>query len=715
MKKLSPESSTKELSGVGPTKYALLSKIGLTKISDLVYNFPRMYQERGNILPLAYADTENSYGFLLTIGSEVKNVKLKRGLTLSKFRAFDETGTVEITFFNSPFVKDIFHLGSQFRFFGKISIEKNKLSLTNPQYEPYIEGKDLMPLVPVYPLTHGLNSKFIEKITREALDITLPYIVDPLPEAKRLEAKLCTLSYALKNVHFPDDSEALSRALRRLAFDEMLYFGLAIAQATKQKMNIDGVKFKPTDITPVLKLLPYTLTNGQKNAINDIYRDTVIGNNGKISPMARILVGDVGSGKTICSAIAMYISAKSNFQSALMVPTEILARQHYKDLSSLYSTLGIKVELLLGSTTSKEKERIYNAIDNGECDIVVGTHALLSDKFNFNNLGLIITDEQHRFGVNQRAVLKDKAKRAHMLVMSATPIPRTLALTMYGDLDVSRICELPSNRLRVDTYVVDENYRDRLNAFIEKQVSLGGLCYIVCPAIEGEDKGAENTISPLNLTEYTNINSKNLNLKNVIEYTDILKQKLPNINIACLHGKMKPKEKDKIMTAFSKGEIQVLVSTTVIEVGVNVPDATLMIIENAERFGLAQLHQLRGRVGRGNKKSYCILVNGGGNETSQSRLEIMRTTYDGFEIAEKDLILRGPGDFFTSVGDDTLRQSGGFEFKLAHLCNDNSLFELAFKCAKEIISEDPTLSLSKNLPLRCELLRYNIHNNSTIS
>ncbi len=714
MKSLTPESSVKDLSGVGPAKYALLSRIGILTISDLVYNFPRMYQERGNILPLAYADTENAYGFLLTVSSEVKTAKLKRGLTISKLRAFDETGTVEITFFNSTFVKDVFHIGSQFRFWGKLSIQKNKLQLTNPKYEPYIEGKELMPLVPVYPLTHGLNSKFIEKITREALEITLPHIIDPLPEAKRLEAKLCTLSYALKNIHFPSDSEALSLALRRLAFDEMLYFGLGISLATRQKSDIDGEKFSPTDISSILSLLPYELTNGQKNAVNDIYKDTVIGKGGKITPMARILVGDVGSGKTICAIIAMYIAAKSGFQSALMAPTEILARQHYKDISRLYSTLGVKAELLLGSTTAKEKTRIYTAIENGECDVIIGTHALLSDKLDFKRLGLIITDEQHRFGVNQRAVLKDKAKKAHMLVMSATPIPRTLALTMYGDLDVSRIAEMPANRQRVDTFVVDEGYRNRLNSFIEKQVSLGGQCYIVCPAIEGDDSELENTIAPINLTEYSSAKNKP-KIRNVLEYTEILRQSLPNLNISCLHGKMKPREKDFIMSSFSKGEIDVLVSTTVVEVGVNVPNATLMIVENAERFGLSQLHQLRGRVGRGCKKSYCVLVHAGGNETSRARLEIMRTTYNGFEIAEKDLLLRGPGDFFATIGDGELRQSGGFEFKLASLCNDNALFELAFKCAKEIILEDPTLSLSKNLALRGELSRYHIHNNSTIS
>lgn len=715
MKVLNPTSPVGEIAGVGPTREKQLARLGLNTVRDLVFNFPRMYEERGNVLPLAYADTENSYGFLLTVASEVKSAAIRKGLTISKFRAFDESGVCEVTFFNAPFVKDTFHTGSQFRFWGKLTRQKRTLQLTNPKYEPYVDGIELAQFVPIYSLTQGISSKFVEKTTRAALDAYLPSSVDYLPEEIRLKNGLANLNYALKNIHFPADAEALSRAMRRLAFDEMLCFGLGISMASQYKKRTEGVKFNPCDLTPLLNFIPYELTRGQKNAVNDVYRDTVLGDEGGIKPMARIIVGDVGSGKTVCATIAMYICASSKYQAALMAPTEILARQHYKELSALYERLGIKTELLLGSTTAKEKKRIYADIESGVCDVVIGTHALLSDKISFANLGLIITDEQHRFGVNQRAVLKDKAKRAHMLVMSATPIPRTLALTMYGDLDVSRITEMPSGRQRVDTFVVDESYRDRLCDFIKKQVALGGQCYVVCPSIERRDDEVETAIEPISLTELSRTQAKDLNIKNAVEHAENLRQKLGDIEVACLHGRMKAKEKDAVMAAFSRGEISVLVSTTVVEVGVNVPNATLMIIENAERFGLSQLHQLRGRVGRGSKKSYCVLVSGGGAEAAASRLDVMRTTYDGFEIAEKDLLLRGPGDFFASSDNDGLRQSGGFSFKLASLCNDSELFNTAFSAAKEIVQKDPTLSHSEHLGLREELNKYILHDNSTIS
>ena len=430
--------------------------------------------------------------------------------------------------------------------------------------------------------------------------------------------------------------------------------------------------------------------------------------------MARIVVGDVGSGKTICATIAMYIAACSGYQSALMAPTEILARQHYNDLKKLYSSLGVKAELLLGSTTAKEKRRIYAAISDGSCQVIIGTHALLSDKFEFNNLGLIITDEQHRFGVNQRAVLKDKVERAHMLVMSATPIPRSLALAMYGDLDVSRITEMPKGRMRVDTFVVDESYRSRLIDFIKKQILVGGQCYVVCPSIEPPSDEEENAIGADLIISGGSFAHK-LNIKNATEHADFLRQSLPGISVACMHGKMKTDEKDDIMNRFSTGEISVLVSTTVIEVGVNVPNASLMIVENAERFGLAQLHQLRGRVGRGTRKSYCVLVAGMRSEKSDSRLDVMKTTYDGLEIAEKDLLLRGPGDFFSSSDGENLRQSGGIEFKVASLSDDTDLFSAAFATAKSIISEDPDLMREENRGLRDELERYIAPRTSQIS
>ena len=714
MTKLTPDSSVAQISGVGPTREKQLQRLGIFTIKDLVYHFPRLYEERGNVLPLSAADTEANYGFILTVASEPKSFALKRGLTITKFKAFDETGAIEISFFNSPFVKDVFHTGSQFRFWGRLNQNKRTLQLTNPKYEPYVEGIELAQYVPVYTLTSGINSKFLEKITKIAIDAIMPYIVDPLPESIRFANKLPTLSHALKNVHFPTDATALSSALKRLAFDEMLYFGISISMASRHKSKGVGIRFSPCDIKPLLSLLPYELTNSQKETVNDIYKDMVIGKDGMVSPMARIVVGDVGSGKTICATIAMYIAASSGYQSALMAPTEILARQHYNDLKKLYSALGVQAELLLGSTTAKEKRRIYAAISDGSCQVIIGTHALLSDKFEFNNLGLIITDEQHRFGVNQRAVLKDKVERAHMLVMSATPIPRSLALAMYGDLDVSRITEMPKGRMRVDTFVVDESYRTRLLDFIKKQVLVGGQCYVVCPSIEPPSDEEENAIGAnLILSGETFVHGKNI--KNATEHAEFLRQNLGEISVACLHGKMKADEKDDIMNRFASGEISVLVSTTVIEVGVNVPNASLMIVENAERFGLAQLHQLRGRVGRGTRKSYCVLVAGMRSEKSDSRLDVMKTTYDGFEIAEKDLLLRGPGDFFSSSDGENLRQSGGFEFKIASLSDDTDLFSAAFATAKSIVSEDPDLMREENRGLREELERYIAPRTSQIS
>jgi len=390
----------------------------------------------------------------------------------------------------------------------------------------------------------------------------------------------------------------------------------------------------------------------------------------------------------------------SGHQTALMVPTEILARQHYSDLSELLSKVGIKTELLLGSTKQSEKKKILAEAESGEISLLIGTHALLSDKLCFSSLGLIITDEQHRFGVNQRAKLKERSMSAHLLVMSATPIPRTLALTMYGDLDVSRITEMPKGRQKVETYVVGEDYRVRLNNFILKQIKLGGQCYVVCPSIEGETD-AEEQYFPESIGQI--ISSNSLNLKSAIKLAEEMKQDLPELKIAVLHGKMKAAEKDAIMQAFAEKEIDVLVSTTVIEVGVNVPNASLMIVENAERFGLSQLHQLRGRVGRGTRKSYCVLVSDNRSEKSRARLEVMRTTYDGYEIAEKDLILRGPGDFFSSSSADNLRQSGGFEFKFAHMTDSTELYQKAFKAAKTIVSEDPMLALEKNKKLKEEI------------
>ena len=713
MARLTASTPVDKLNGVGKVRAAQLNKLGIYTVGDLIYYFPRAYEKRGDIRRLSSYDSERPASYLLTVTSEVRNANIRRGLTLSKFRAFDESGSVEITFFNSPYVKDVFHIGSTFRFWGKVTLQKNKLQMANPKYEPYIEQFSLPDYVPIYPLTDGISSKQIDKLIKSAINDILPEIIDPIPDEIRLNNSLPTLSYAIKNAHFPENEDSLFKAQRRLAFDEMLYFGIGISMSSVQKSRGDGVKLLPCSLTPFTSLLPYQLTASQKAAINDVYRDIVLGKDGKVSPMARIIVGDVGCGKTVCASASAYITAKSGYQTALMVPTEILARQHYAELSSLLGKLDLNVELLLGSTSAKEKRRIKEALANGDVDVIVGTHALITDDVEFNKLGLVITDEQHRFGVGQRARLKEKAEKAHLLVMSATPIPRTLALTMYGDLDISRITEMPKGRQRVETFVVNESYRYRLNDFIIKQISLGGQCYVVCPTIEKSEDEVETFICDYTSGEV--ISESSLNLKTAVELAGELKQDLHGVSVEVLHGRMKSNEKEEIMSRFASGETKVLVSTTVIEVGVNVPNACLMIVENAERFGLSQLHQLRGRVGRGSRKSYCVLVSDINSPRSKERLEVMRTTYDGFEIAEKDLLLRGPGDFFSSVSGDNLRQSGGFEFKYASMCDSADLLTTAFSVAKSIVESDPTLELEIHQDLKKEVDRRLNIATSTIS
>ena len=700
-----------ELNGIGKSRAEKLEKLGIRTLRDLIYYFPRAYENRGDVRTLGMYDTDMPHSYVLTVASEVHSVMVKKGMTLSKFRAFDDSGSCEVVFFNSPFVKDVFHVGSTFRFYGKTSFSKTRrLMLTAPKYEPVIDGIELDEYTPIYSLTDGISSKMLEKHIKSAIDDLLPLIEDPIPEDIRLKYELPTLSYAIRNIHFPKDNDAIHRASRRLAFDEMLYFALGISITGQKRELTEGVPFSKCSLDKFVGLLPYELTGAQKNAINDVYKDTVLKRvHGKTPAMARILIGDVGSGKTVCAAAAMYIAYCSGYQSAIMVPTEILAHQHYEDLRDLLGALGMNVKLLTGSTTASSKKKIYAELESGEIDVVVGTHALLSDKVAFYKLGLIVTDEQHRFGVAQRAVLKEKESEAHMLVMSATPIPRTLALALYGDLDISKIDELPKGRQPIDTFVVDEEYRTRLNSFITKQVSLGGQCYVVCPAIEENDEFENEYILDNGL-----VSSNSLNLKNVVQFTEELKHSLPNLRIGAMHGKMKANEKEEIISAFSDGKIDVLVSTTVIEVGVNVPNASLMIIENAERFGLSQLHQLRGRVGRGSRKSYCVLVSNSKYENAKERLNVMKSTNDGFEIADKDLLLRGPGDFFSSKTDNNLRQSGGFEFKMASICNDGDLFNNAFSAAKDILGNDPELSMAHHVHLKDEITAF-IYNTSTIS
>ena len=473
-------------------------------------------------------------------------------------------------------------------------------------------------------------------------------------------------------------------------FDEFFTFALGLALTREKSVRHGAPVCDAADLAPLVNALPYSLTGAQKRAIEEIRGDM-----SRDVPMSRIVVGDVGCGKTVVAAAAMLFAVQSGRQAALMAPTEILARQHYEDLAPLFASLGIRTELLIGATTAAKKKKIKEALESADrekrIDVVIGTQALLSDGVNFYAPGLIVTDEQHRFGVAQRAVLSEKNAHAHMLVMSATPIPRSLALALYGDLSLSRIDEMPKGRQRVDTFVVDEAYRERLCAFIDKQCADGGQVYVVCPAVEERDAESDELL----LSEIgEEAPLERVQMKAAVQHAEELRAALPHLNVEVVHGKMKSRDKERIMSAFAAGEIHVLVSTTVIEVGVNVPNACLMIVENAERFGLSQLHQLRGRVGRGARKSYCVLVSGAplsGSSTAAKRLDAMKTTYDGFQIAEQDLALRGPGDFLSGNTDESIRQSGGVRFRLAALCDDTGLLSAATARAHELISRDPEL------------------------
>ncbi len=678
------------LRGVGRARAASYAKIGINTVSDLLMHFPRAYENRGDIKLLSQCDPSVKNAVVLTVATEPRRTMIRRGMTLLKLRAYDDSGSCEITFFNQDFLKDIFKLGESFRFWGKVERKGRLYTMSSPAYEPCIEDKTLPSLVPVYPLTQGLTQK---QLFQNIESVVLPLseaMPDFLPDKVRIENSLCTLGYAIRNIHRPDDFASLAIAKRRLVFDELFVFATGLSVCGKQMKQKGAPTCADNDISPLLKLLPYRLTAAQERAIGDIKRDMK-----KNEPMSRILVGDVGCGKTVCAAAAMYIAVRNGYQAALMVPTEILAYQHYADLMPIFSSLGISCELLVGAMTDSQKKAVKAKLTATEkssrLDIVIGTQALLTDNVSFAAPGLVVTDEQHRFGVTQRALLSQKTKLSHVLVMSATPIPRSLALVMYGDLDISKIDTLPPGRQRVSTFAVDESYRERLNGFIRKQAAEGGQIYIVCPAVE-EAEDADGDLGIESVGNDLFIKEEHPPLKAAVQYAQKLQSILPDVSVGFVHGKMKSREKEDVMKNFADGKIQVLVSTTVIEVGVNVPNASLMIVENAERFGLSQLHQLRGRVGRGTRKSYCILMSDSQGDSAKKRLEIMTSTYDGYAIAEKDLAMRGPGDFFSGSSEDNIRQSGGVHFRLANLCEDTGLLSSAFDAAKKICGISPNLN-----------------------
>jgi len=686
-----------KLAGIGKVKAAAFEKLGIHTLADLIYHFPTRYENRGVVSTLAEGRVGMMQSYILTVATEPKMARLRGSLTVVKFRAFDDSGSVEITYFNQPYMRDKFHTGETYRFYGKLTEKLGRFSLSSPIAEKYDEREALPELYAVYRLANPLNKNVLRECAKQALSICRTEITDVLPSELRAKYSLATLSFALENIHVPENLTALDRAARRLAFDELLQTALAVRLMRKKQTQSFAERMENGDISKFLNTVPFELTNAQKRAIDDIIKDMSAGEGRDAPRMSRILVGDVGCSKTVCAAAAVYMTVHNGFQALVMAPTEILASQHYNDLAPQFASLGYNVEKLTGSTTAAEKRRIKMGLENGSIDIVIGTHALIEDNVVFKSLGLAVCDEQHRFGIAQRAKLLEKSPRAHMLVMSATPIPRTLSLVLYGDLAISRIDEMPRGRQKVDTFYVNENYRERLNGFIEKQFADGGQVYVVCPAVEAQEDDADEGAVTVSVFD----EGFTPPLKSAVEFAKELSERFPEASVAYIHGKMRPAEKNDIMTRFVSGEIKLLVSTTVIEVGINVPNASLMIVENAERFGLSQLHQLRGRVGRGERKSYCVLVSDSEGEIAKQRLKLMTKTNDGFVIAEEDLKMRGPGDF---LGTDGARQSGAHgNYRMAALCQDASIPEAAGEAAAAILEEDPTLSSEAFAPLRKKL------------
>lgn len=705
------EKSITTLKNIGESRRKAFERVGVTNLDEMSRYYPRAYQNRGNTLSLSEIkgrivneESNGPFSCILTVGTSPTVKLIRRGMSLLKFRAFDEGGTCEITFFNQNFLKDTFQVGASFRFWGKFAVTHGKLQATSPLFEPYIEGRELPAIVPVYPLTAGLTQKIVSSSVLEALKSVLPECDEMLPYEVLKASGMPTTAYARKNIHLPENEQALEAAKRRLVFDELFCASVALAYSGGRRRAISEAVMQDTDISAFEAILPYSFTGAQRRSVNEILSDMA-----SKSAMNRILTGDVGSGKTVVAAAAAYVCLKNGHDCMLMVPTEILAVQHYNDLFNLFDNLGLDIHLLTGGLNAASRRRVLERLaDKSTPTLVIGTHALLSADVKASSLGLVIIDEQHRFGAMQRAALADKARGIGTLAMSATPIPRTLSLIVYGTLDISRIDELPSGRQPIDTFVVNESYRPRLNAFIKKQADEGHQVYIVCPAIEEvkeKKTPADNAEELADITLFDDFPEEApLPIKAAEVYADELSQSLPMLNIAVAHGRMKSAEREEIMSRFCSGEVDVLVSTTVIEVGVNVPNATLMIVENAERFGLSQLHQLRGRVGRGSAKSYFILVSDTKGERARERLMTIKRCRNGFDIAEEDLRQRGPGDFFSDNG--VMRQHGRSSLVLASHCTDPSLFTLASDLAQNVIRNDPTLTRPENARLLSAVNRF---------
>ena len=675
-----------ELKGIGEKYAQLLGRLSVYTVEDLVGLYPRdyeLYQEPAFISTLS-PDYENNNVVIDGVVSKKIDVYHTGKLAVISTFINDENGDrIKCTWFNMPFLKSSLKLGMRYIFRGRFVIKNGIKILEQPQMytrSQYSEIEGTMQ--PIYPLTKGLSNKTVANAVHQALEkFDAGLEKEYIPGYVRQKNELAEHNYAVVNIHFPKSMEDYIQARKRLAFEEFFLFVLAVRSLRNSNERIPNGYIIQNDsrTDDFIEKLPFSLTNGQKSAWTEVKKNM----SGK-GLMSRLIQGDVGSGKTIIAVLALMNTAYAGYQAAMMVPTEVLAKQQYDSITKMFNNMGVElnVSLLVGSMTAAAKRKVYEDIENGRTDIVIGTHAVIQEKVIFKNLALVITDEQHRFGVNQRRDLSDKGNNPHILVMSATPIPRTLAIIVYGDLDISVIDELPAERLPIKNCVVDESYRPNAYKFIENQVHAGRQAYVICPMVE---------------------DSENIEAENVIDYAKKLSGELPDdIKVEYLHGKMKASQKNEIMEKFSKNEINVLVSTTVIEVGVNVPNATVMMVENAERFGLAQLHQLRGRVGRGGFQSYCIFVSGNKSKKTKDRLEIFNKTNDGFKIAEEDLKLRGPGDFFG------VRQSGDFDFGIADIYTDAKVLKSASEAAGEVLDKDPELELEENRYLAEKVSEYTV-------
>ena len=660
------------LNGIGHKRAESFRTLGVYTISDLLNFYPRTYEDRTTIKKIAEIKDGDTVCVRGRAFSHLKENYIRKNMYVCSVKISDGTGFLEIVWFNNRYIKNMFNAKGDYIFFGKVSYSK-KLQMVSPIFEETDKNILTGKIFPIYSASSGLTQKNIISAVADALK-KAPKLSETLPETIRKKYKLCSLTYAIRNIHFPKDNEALSIAKRRLAFEELFIFQTALRYLREDRSEMIAQPMKNIScVREFADSLPYPLTSAQKRVINEICKDIQ-----KTTPMSRLVQGDVGCGKTFVSAAAMFICANSGYTSAMMAPTEILANQHHETLCALFKPFDIGVALITGSMTAKERNTVKEQIETGEVKVIVGTHALFSEKTYLGNLGLVVTDEQHRFGVAQRRSLENKGNNPHTLIMTATPIPRTLALIMYGDLDISVIDELPPGRKPIETYVLEENMRKRIYAFIKKEIDADRQVYIVCPAVEP---------------------SEIVGLKDVLTHTEEIKKPFGKDNVAYIHGKMKPAEKDEIMQKFKDNKIKILVATSVIEVGVNVPNASLMVIENAGRFGLSQLHQLRGRVGRGSDKAYCILFPGENIPVDSPRMSIMNKTCDGFKIAEEDLKLRGPGEFFGS------RQHGLMTFKIANIYCDTQLLSETSDAANELLLSDRKLKMAENAQIFAKILR----------